>query len=46
MNAAAWLLVVVCSCMTGASALLIWWSWKTGQFDDTEGVKYRMLQDE
>jgi cbb3-type cytochrome oxidase maturation protein len=46
MNPAAWLLIIVCCCMTGASALVVWWSWKTGQFDDTEGIKYRMLEDE
>jgi cbb3-type cytochrome oxidase maturation protein len=46
MTLAAWILIGVCLSMTGASALVVWWSWKSGQFDDTEGIKYRMLSDE
>jgi cbb3-type cytochrome oxidase maturation protein len=45
MNTAAWMLIGVCLCMTGGGGLIIWWSWKNGQFDDTEGIKYRMLED-
>ncbi|MGB8955667.1 MAG: cbb3-type cytochrome oxidase assembly protein CcoS [Tumebacillaceae bacterium] len=46
MTTAAWILIFVCLSMTGSCGLLVWWSWKTGQFDDAEGIKYRMLEDE
>jgi len=46
MNLAAWILLGVTASMTGAASLIIWWSWRSGQFDDMESVKYRMLQDE
>ncbi|ASS74862.1 cbb3-type cytochrome oxidase assembly protein CcoS [Tumebacillus algifaecis] len=46
MNSAAWLLTAVCLSMTGGAGLLIWWSYRDGQFDDVEGIKYRMLQED
>jgi cbb3-type cytochrome oxidase maturation protein len=45
MTTACWLLIGVCLSLTGGAGLIIWWSWKDGQFDDTEGIKYRMLED-
>ncbi|MFD2169085.1 cbb3-type cytochrome oxidase assembly protein CcoS [Tumebacillus lipolyticus] len=46
MTTAAWLLIAVCLCMTGGSGLMIWWSYRNGQFADIEAVKHRMLQDD
>ncbi|TCP54713.1 cbb3-type cytochrome oxidase maturation protein [Tumebacillus sp. BK434] len=46
MNTAAWLLIAVCLCMTCGAGLMIWWSYRDGQYEDVEGIKYRMLQDE
>jgi cbb3-type cytochrome oxidase maturation protein len=46
MTIAAWILTIVCLSMTGSAALLIGWCWKTGQFEDIEEIKYRMLKDE
>lgn len=46
MTIAAWMLLGIMCSMTGGAGLVVWWSWRTGQFDDTEGIKYRMLQDE
>lgn len=46
MTTGAWMLIGVCLCMTGGAGMILLWCWKTGQFDDAEGVKYRMLQDD
>lgn len=46
MNSATWILIAVCLCMTGGAGLMVWWSWKSGQYEDTEGIKYRMLHDD
>ncbi|MGZ4031473.1 MAG: cbb3-type cytochrome oxidase assembly protein CcoS [Tumebacillaceae bacterium] len=46
MTISAWMLIGICLSMTGSAGLLVWWSWKNGQFDDTEGIKYRMMSDE
>lgn len=41
-----WMLITIMICFSG-SALLIWYAAKeSGQFDDVEGVKYRMLEEE
>ncbi|ERI06965.1 cbb3-type cytochrome oxidase assembly protein [Aneurinibacillus aneurinilyticus] len=41
-----WMLITIMICFTG-SALLIWYAAKSsGQFDDVEGIKYRMLEED
>ncbi len=41
------LMLIIIMVSLSASALLIWyWAKKDGQFDDVEGVKYRMLEDD
>ncbi|MED0674746.1 MULTISPECIES: cbb3-type cytochrome oxidase assembly protein [Aneurinibacillus] len=46
MSIGTWILLITMVCFSG-SALLIWYAAKTsGQFDDVEGVKYRMLEEE
>ncbi|NME97092.1 cbb3-type cytochrome oxidase assembly protein CcoS [Aneurinibacillus aneurinilyticus] len=40
------MLITIMICFTG-SALLIWYAAKSsGQFDDVEGIKYRMLEED
>ncbi|GED13038.1 hypothetical protein AM501_28385 [Aneurinibacillus migulanus] len=46
MSIGTWMLITIMICFTG-SALLIWYAAKSsGQFDDVEGVKYRMLEED
>jgi cbb3-type cytochrome oxidase maturation protein len=46
MSIGSWMLITIMICFSG-SALLIWYAAKSsGQFDDVEGVKYRMLEEE
>ncbi|HSH25715.1 MAG TPA: cbb3-type cytochrome oxidase assembly protein [Massilibacterium sp.] len=46
MNTGAWTLIIVLISFSGSAILIYLLGKKTGQFDDVEGVKYRMLQDE
>jgi cbb3-type cytochrome oxidase maturation protein len=41
-----WMLIIIMISFSG-SALLIWYAAKSsGQFDDVEGIKYRMLEED
>ncbi|WP_047151533.1 cbb3-type cytochrome oxidase assembly protein [Aneurinibacillus tyrosinisolvens] len=41
-----WMLLIVTVCFSGSS-LLVWYAARnSGQFEDVEGVKYRMLEEE
>ncbi|MCF6092685.1 cbb3-type cytochrome oxidase assembly protein CcoS [Microaerobacter geothermalis] len=46
MNLSVLLFFVVFFSFVGSSVLVLWWCKKSGQFDDVEGIKYRMLEDE
>ncbi|HJV44525.1 MAG TPA: cbb3-type cytochrome oxidase assembly protein [Bacillota bacterium] len=40
------LLIVIMATFTFSALLLYWGAKKDGQFEDVEGIKYRMLEDE
>lgn len=46
MTSSAIMLLVIMICFTGSAALMFFSAKKSGQFDDIEGIKYRMLSDE
>jgi len=40
------ILIIVALCVGAAAWLLFLWAVKSGQYDDMEGPKYRMLEDD
>lgn len=46
MSTSAILLILIMFCFSGAAVLMYFLAKKNGQFDDVEGIKYRMLSDE
>ncbi|WP_062198590.1 cbb3-type cytochrome oxidase assembly protein CcoS [Massilibacterium senegalense] len=46
MNIGAWTLIIVLISFSGSAILIYLLGKKLGQFDDVEGIKYRMLEDD
>jgi len=46
MTTSVWILLLIMASMMGATALILFWTWRSGQWEDVEDIKYRMLQDE
>ncbi|HEU4965313.1 MAG TPA: cbb3-type cytochrome oxidase assembly protein [Bacilli bacterium] len=46
MSMSAILLLLIMICFSGSAVLMYVLAKKDGQFDDVEGIKYRMLSDE
>lgn len=46
MTASTIVLLIIMICFTGSAGMIFWSAKKSGQFDDIEGIKYRMLSDE
>ncbi|WP_170270218.1 cbb3-type cytochrome oxidase assembly protein [Heliorestis acidaminivorans] len=46
MTPGAWMLVLLIFSTICASLAILWWAKEDGQFDDVEGIKYRMLKDD
>jgi len=46
MTLSAVLLLVIMCCFTGTAAVAYWAGKRSGQFEDIEGIKYRMLDDD
>ncbi|MGO4887147.1 cbb3-type cytochrome oxidase assembly protein CcoS [Anaerobacillus sp. MEB173] len=46
MTVGAWTLIMVIFSFMGTALLIYLWAKKDGQFDDVEGIKYRMLHEE
>jgi cbb3-type cytochrome oxidase maturation protein len=46
MTTSAIMLLLIMISFSGSALLLFWSAKRSGQFDDIEGIKYRMLTDE
>jgi nitrogen fixation-related uncharacterized protein len=46
MSTSALFLILIMACFTGSGVLMYVTAKKEGQFEDIEGIKYRMLSDE
>lgn len=42
----AWMIILLIVAMVSGSVAVLWWAKADGQFDDVEGIKYRMLKDD